>query len=234
MEQLPSEFINLRWFIAAIAAGIAVIAGVIKVIRSAVDTHDEYYLKRNLKRLTEIKTHISAQSPNVNFVDKRIEEEAFALASGIRVSHEEAKMLREIYLEGFATIRQLKRVAQYLRPVNDKIAIEFGRFAKSEVLYSFWASMLLLIVGMSGLLPLLAKPSFVNFGFAITTFVAAVLVIRFVGADFQNYKTLYFIWHKLNAENKIANPDVSIRVKGVYTPKYLGEYEMEGKKRDSA
>lgn len=220
MEQLTLDLINKHWIIAVVIIGISLISGLIKIIRAIIDTHDELYLKRDLKRLTELKANVSAHSKVSEFIEKRIEEEAFILASGIRASYEEAKMLRTLYLMDFLTNQQLKRIAHYLKPAGSKVAVEFGWFEKWEVIYSFWASIVLFLLGFSGLLPLISKPTLTNTLFAAVTFGIALLMIKFVGSDFQRYKTLYYVWCKLKTENQLANPDVEVKTKGVYTPTY--------------
>ncbi|WP_215397652.1 hypothetical protein [Rheinheimera oceanensis] len=220
MEQLTSDLVNTHWLIAAVVISISLVSGLIKVIRAVIDTHDELYLKRDLKRLAEVKANISVGSKVAEYIDKRIEEEAFVLASGIRASIEDADMLRELYLKNFLTSRQLKRIAKYVKPVNGKIAIEFGWFDKSQTFYSFWASIILFILGFSGIVPLIAEPSLLHALFAITMFGVALSLIWFVGSDFQRYKTLYFVWCRLKTENQLANPDAEVKTKGVYTPTY--------------
>ena len=135
MEQLALELVQKHWLIAVFVIAISLISGLIKIVRAVIDTHEDLYLKRDLKRLTELKASVSVDSQVAKFIDKRIEEEAFALASGIRTAKEDADMLRDLYLKDFLTNRQLKRIAQYLKPENDKIAIQFGWFEKTEVIY---------------------------------------------------------------------------------------------------
>jgi hypothetical protein len=220
LEQLTSDLVNTHWLIAAVVISISLLSGLIKVIRAVIDTHDELYLKRDLKRLVEVKANISVDSKVAEYIDKRIEEEAFVLASGIRASMEDADMLRNLYLKNFLTSIQLQRIAKYLKPVNGKIAIEFGWFDKSQTFYSFWASMILFILGFSGIVPLIAEPSLLHALFAITMFGVALSLIWFVGSDFQRYKTLHFVWCRLKTENQLANPDVKVKTMGVYTPTY--------------
>lgn len=223
MEQLSSDLINKHWLLAAIVVGISLISGLIKIIRAVIDTHDEIYLKRDLKRLVELKACVSANSAVSEFIDKRIEEEAFLLASGIRASNEEAAMILQLYRKNFLTNSQVKRIARYLKPANGKIAVEFGWFEKCGVFYSFWASIILFLIGFSGLVPLIQKPTLVNVVFAIAIFGTALLMIKFVGSDFQQYKTLYYAWCRLKADNQIANSDNSIKTTGIYTPPYSVE-----------
>ncbi|WP_273024666.1 hypothetical protein [Rheinheimera sp.] len=233
MEQLALELVKKHWLIAAFVIAISLISGLIKILRAVIDTHEDLYLKRDLKRLTELKASVSVGSQVAKFIDKRIEEEAFALASGIRTAKEDADMLRDLYLKDFLTNRQLKRIAQHLKPENDKIAIQFGWFEKTEVIYSFWASIVLLMIGFSGLLPLIAQPSITHVLFAVATFGAALLMIAFVGADFQRYKTLYFAWSRLRSENLLANPNCKIKVPGVYTPSYLHDLKKDEVSKES-
>lgn len=220
MGKLPTELLINYWPIAATVIFVYLLLNLTKLFRSVVDTHDEFYLKRDLKRLIALKNTISSDSDLSKFIDKRIDEEAFVLASGIRATNEEMQLLTKLYLKNFLTKPKLKRVALYLKPVNGKIGIEFSCFDKAQVFYSFWGTIVLLLVGFSGLLPLVSKPSLANALFAFATFAASLIVIKFVGSDFQKYKTLFYVWNRLKADGALANPDDNIKTPWVYTPTF--------------
>ncbi|GAA0542210.1 hypothetical protein GCM10009098_07360 [Rheinheimera aquimaris] len=96
MEQLALELVKKHWLIAAFVIAISLISGLIKILRAVIDTHEDLYLKRDLKRLTELKASVSVGSQVAKFIDKRIEEEAFALASGIRTAKEDAEQTSNV------------------------------------------------------------------------------------------------------------------------------------------
>ena len=90
------------------------------------------------------------------------------------------------------------------------------------------------MIGFGGLLPLITQPSITHVLFAVATFGAVLLMIAFVGADFQRYKTLYFAWFSLRSANLLANPNCKIKVPGVYTPTYLLDLKKDEVSEESA
>ncbi|MDP4537644.1 hypothetical protein Q3O60_15770 [Alkalimonas collagenimarina] len=218
MEQLLPELLSKHWFIAIILIAVSIVSALLKVFTGIISTHEEMFLKRDLKRLLLLKDSVVGGSDISGFVEKRIEEEAFTLASGMRTSREKSKMLMKLYQQDFLSKRQLKHIANNLIPAGDKIQFELGGFEKSEIIYSFWASIVLFLIGFSGLLPLIGKPSLVTALFAIVTFGTAILLTIFVGGSYQKYKTLHFVWLKLKESEQVANPELNVRTRFVYTP----------------
>ncbi|MCH8538618.1 MAG: hypothetical protein LAT66_12715 [Alkalimonas sp.] len=218
MEQLLPELLSKHWLIAIILITVSIISALLKVFTSIINTHEEMFLKRDLKRLLLLKDSVVGGSDISGFVEKRIEEEAFTLASGIRTSPEKSNMLMTLYQQGFLSKRQLKHIANNQIPAGDKIQFELGWFEKSEIIYSFWASIVLFLIGFSGLLPLISKPSIVTAFFAMATFATAILLIIFVGSSYQKYKTLHYVWSKLKESDQVANPELNVKTRFVYTP----------------
>lgn len=212
------ELLTKHWIIAFFLIIISIVSALLKIFIGIIDTHEEIFLKREFKRLLLLKDSVTSDSDIAGFIDKRIEEEAFVLASGIRTSLEKTTMLTALYKLGFLSKVQLKRIANNLTPVGDKVKFELGWFEKSEIIYSFWASILLFLIGISGFFPLIDKPSFSSVLFGFMTFGSAILLTIFVGSSYQKYKTLHYVWSKLMDSGQVANPELNVKTRFVYTP----------------
>lgn len=223
MEKLLPEFVTTHWYVAVAVLVISTISALLKIFINVFQTHEEWFVRRSFKRLLLLRKHVNADSPISGFLNKRIEEESFALASGIHTSAEKSKMLIKLYQLDFMTNAQLKRVVDNLQPAGDKIKFELNRFEKFEVIYSFWASLFLMGGSiMLGILILVSNLNLLGILASLATMVTAYLfVARFIGLDFQKYKTIYFCWQMLETQDLVANPDFDIKTRFVYTPNYL-------------
>lgn len=176
MEKLP-ELVTTHWYVAVAILAISIVSALLKLSISVFHTHEEWFVRRGFKRLLLLKKHVNADSPIAGFLNKRIEEESFALASGIRTSVEKSKMLVKLYQLDFMTNAQLKRVVDNLQPAGDKIKFELSRFEKFEVIYSFWASLFLMGGSiMLGILILVGNLNWLGILASLATMVTAYLL----------------------------------------------------------
>lgn len=184
---LPSESTAIFLTLAVI---IGAIGKAIFSLRGALDFHNEYFVKKRIKRITELKALIKEDRPLARFLDQSLETESFRVDSGITASPAKMNALIEIHDSGLWTIPQLRSAAKHLIIDSDtlKASVDITKADK----FGAWASMvfaiLLVILGSGYFVALAVEKHLVGFLVGAAIFGMFVVVAHFAAQDYRAYR----------------------------------------------
>ncbi|WP_426139228.1 hypothetical protein [Pseudomonas sp. DWP3-1-2] len=100
-----------------VAAGVAVLVVVVKsltMLGKVMEFHDLHFVLKRHKRLQELRSNFTLDSPFSQYLDESIKLEAFRIASGISTNALNTAALIKLSSLGFWNRSQLRQVAKYL------------------------------------------------------------------------------------------------------------------------
>lgn len=196
---LPSE--STAFFL-TLAVIVGAIGKAIFSLKGALDFHNEYFVKKRIKRITELKALIKEDRPLAGFLDQSLETESFRVDSGITASPAKMNALIEIHDTGLWTIPQLRNAARHL--VIDSHTLKASIEITKADIFGAWASMvfaiLLVILGAGYFVALAVAKDLLGFLVGAAIFGTFVMVAHLVAQDYRAYQMAL----RMDAQLKIA------------------------------
>jgi|SRR5690606_6874087 len=198
MEEIIDQLQQLRAILSTInltlglsvAVIVAVLGKIIFSLRRALDFHNEYFVKKRIKRITELQPLIEEARPLRRFLDQSLETEAFKVASGIIASPAKMNALIEINDTGLWTVSHLRNASRHLvvNTTTLKASIKITIADKASAWASLFFTLFLLVVGSGYFVLLAITKSFLGFILGAFIFFVFVIVAYSIAYDFRAYR----------------------------------------------
>jgi hypothetical protein len=190
LHQLNASLSTISPFITIAGAAIfGIIAKVILSLRRALDFHDEYFVKKRIKRIKELKDVIK-EGPLTRFLDQSLETEAFRISSGITASPAKMNALITIHDSGLWTAPQLRGASRHL-VIDDctlQASITVTKADRVAAMASIMFALILLIAGAGYFLALALTKSLLGFVVGAILFGVFLLVGHLISYDYRAYR----------------------------------------------
>lgn len=190
LQQLNTNLAKISPLITITAAAIlGVLAKFVLSLRRALDFHDEYFVKKRIKRITEIKALIN-EGPLTQFLDKSLEIEAFRIDTGIKASPAQMKALIEIHDSGLWTVPQLRGAARHLVVDRSsfKAAVKITRTDRVVAIASIFFALILLMAGAAYFAALAFTRSLSAFVAGAMLFSFFLMIGHLISYDYRAYR----------------------------------------------
>ncbi|MCI5221615.1 MAG: hypothetical protein D3924_02765 [Candidatus Electrothrix sp. AR4] len=194
----------------AIASFFILIGAAIKTATGFLTFHEEFSVKRYVKRLDFLSKNIDTDSTTAKYINALKTNEVFRIASGIECYPEKAKMLMEVYLLDIASRSELKRLSQYLKPENDQISITVDWFDKVEFIYSFISMLALVFCGLYIGLSILITGKSGQIVAGVVIMLISIFTGSVLGRDHKTLQILIRVRKQLIRRNMVTHPDKRI------------------------
>lgn len=190
LHQLNTSLSTINPLISiTMAAILGVIAKVILSLRRTLDFHDEYFVKKRIKRIAELKGLVK-EGPLTQFLDQSLEIEAFRIDTGITASPAKMNALINIHDYGLWTTAQLRGAARHL--VVDKstlkATIKITQADRVAAIASIIFSLILLLAGASYFVALAFTKSLLAFVVGAMLFGFFLLIGYLISYDYRAYR----------------------------------------------
>lgn len=196
MEGLMDQLEQLKTALSAISPELSLTAAVIFAVigkaifslKRAIDFHNEYFVKKRIKRITELQILIKEGRPLTRFLDQTLETEAFRVGSGITASPAKMNALIEIHDSGLWTVSQLRSASRHLviEANTRKASIKLTTADRVSAWASLGLSVFLLIMGSGYFVSLALTKTWVGFVVGTLIFGLFVMVAHLMAFDFRD------------------------------------------------
>lgn len=189
---------------------IGIFAKALLSLKRAIDFHDEYFVKKRIKRIADLKAFVKEGQPITRFLDHSLETEIFRIDSGITASPARMKALIDIHDSGLWTVAQLRGAAKHLVIDNNtlKASIKISRADQIGALISLGVAILLLTAGTSYFVALVLTKTLIGFAVGVSLFGLFFIIGLLISYDYRSYRMALQIQPHLQ-NNEANSPDYS-------------------------
>lgn len=188
---------------------IALIPIVLKAVSTLINFYEDVLLRRYFNRLKYLSEHAEEHSDTFDYLKALKGNEIFRMVSGIKAYPEKSKMLMKLFKLGIADNKELKSIKEYLNPKGSKVEVTLGRTDKLTIIYSLFAGLFLMVVGIVTAISLQFESITQSLmGFYIMF--VFMLIGGIIAKDYRKYRILVRVYNALKVKGELTEDYINI------------------------